>query len=162
LASIWQHLRLRDGRTKRRVAGAEAELPLPAEEVWGLAKRTATQVYLSRKAFAYSGELPEVRQQGYEVSYRLRLFGIVPTWRHWQCFERVDERERELFVRERGGPYRVWNHRMRVEASGAAACRFVEAIEVEAGVLTPLVWLAARMLCRSRMRRLEELARVLA
>jgi hypothetical protein len=147
---------------RRLVARAEVDLPLSADEVWRLAKKTATQLYLSRQAFAYSGHLPEVREQGYEASYRLRLFGIVPAWRHAQRFERVDDAKRELFVRERGGPYRVWNHSMRVQPEGPAACRFFDAIEVEAGPLTPLVWLAATLLCRSRMRRLEELARVLA
>lgn len=146
---------------KRLVARAEAELPLPVEDVWALAKKTAMQLYLSRQAFAYSADLPKVREQGYEASYRLRLFGVLPAWRHWQRFERVDDHEHEIVVRERGGPYRVWNHRMRVEDRGVRGCRFVDAIEVEAGLLTPLVWLAARMLCRSRMRRLRELARVL-
>jgi len=144
------------------VACAEAQLPLSADEVWSLAKKTATQLYLSRQGFAYSAELPVVREQGYEAAHRLRLFGILPAWMHRQRFERVDEREREIFVREQGGPYRVWNHRMRVEPAGDRRCRFLDTIEVEAGLLTPLVWLAAMMLCRSRMRRLRELAEVLA
>jgi hypothetical protein len=145
-----------------RTARAEAEIALSAEQVWSLSKKTATQLYLSRQAFAYSADLPAVRDQGYEGSYRLRLFGLIPAWTHHQRFERVDDRRREMVVRERGGPYRVWNHRMRVEPTGDRSCRFHDVIEVEAGPLTPLVWLAAQTLCRSRMRRLRELARVLA
>lgn len=147
---------------KALIAHAQVDVPLPAEEVWALTKKTATQLYLSRQGFAYSGALPAIREEGYEGTHRLRLFGVVPAWTHWQRFERVDDREREIFVRERGGPYRAWNHRMRVEPSGDRSCRFHDAIEVEAGPLTPLVWLAARALCRSRMRRLRELARMLA
>lgn len=143
------------------VAGAEAELPLSADAVWELTKKTATQLYLSRQGFTYSGDLPAVREEGYEGAFRVRLFGILPAWRHHQRFERVDDQERELFVREHGGPYRRWDHDMRVEPAGEGRCCFLDTIEVEAGLLTPVVWLAASMLCRSRMRRLRDLARVL-
>jgi hypothetical protein len=146
------------------LARAEADLPLPAEEVWGLAKKTATQLYLSRRAFAYSAELPAVRHEGYEAEYRLRLLGVIPAWRHRQRFERVDDDRREIVVRESGGPYVVWDHRMRVESTGPGSCRFRDSIEVEGrlALLTPVLWLAASRLCASRMRRLAELARVRA
>lgn len=146
------------------LAQAEAHVPLPADAVWELAKKTATQLYLSSEGFAYDTDLPPVRQEGYVGEYRVRLLGVIPAWRHWQRFERVDDDGRELFVCERGAPYRVWNHRMRVEPCNPRSCRFVDSIEVEGrpAVITPLVWLAARHLCRSRMRRLEELGRVIA
>ena len=146
------------------IARAEAELPLAADVVWGLTKKTETQLYLSRQTFAYDSELPPERPQGYEAVHRLRLLGFIPAWRHWQRFERVDDRRRELLVRERGGPYRAWNHRMAVEAVDARTCRFVDSIEVvgRPAILTPVVWAAAHRLCRSRMRRLKELADVLA
>ena len=144
------------------VARADAVVPLPADRLWALAKRTATQLYLSRQGFSYGADLPEVRHEGYTGSHRLRLFGVVPAWTHTQRFERVSDEDREIVVRERGGPYRRWDHSMRIEPLTDGSCRFVDAIEVEAGPLTPVVWVAAALLCRSRMRRLRELARVLA
>jgi hypothetical protein len=146
------------------IARAEAHLPLPADEVWRLAKRTATQLYLSRRAFAYSEQLPPVRGEGYEAEQRLRLLGVIPAWRHRQRFERVDDDRREIVVRESGAPYRLWDHRMRVEPTGPGTCRFLDSIEVEGRLrlATPVLWLAATRLCASRMRRLGELARILA
>ena len=145
-------------------ARAEVVVGVGAEALWDLTRKTATQMYLSRSTFTYDAELPDVREEGYEGEHRVRLFGLIPAWRHWQRFERVDDERRELFVRERGGPYRTWNHGMRVESCGERGARFVDWIDVEGrpALITPLVWLAARSLCRSRMRRLEELARVLA
>ncbi len=144
------------------LAQAKAEVPLPAARVWQLAKKTATQLYLSRSGFNYAAELPAVRDEGYEGEYRIRLLGFFPAWTHRQRFDRVDDASYEILVRESGGPYRVWDHSMRIEQVGPTQCVFIDTIEVEAGFLTPLVWLAARLLCRSRMRRLVELARVLA
>lgn len=94
------------------LAESQAELPLPAEQVWQLAKMTTTQLYLSRRGFAYAAELPRVRQEGYEGEHRVRLFGLIPAWTHRQRFDRVDEVEHEILVRESGSPYR----------SGITAC----------------------------------------
>jgi len=105
--------------------------------------------------------MPPVRDEGYEATHRVMLFGRVPAWRHWQRFERVDDSEMTMLLRERGGPYRTWNHHMVVESSAGEGCRYRESIEVEAGVVTPLVWLAAHLLCRMRARRLSALAQVL-
>lgn len=67
-------------------------------------------------------------------------------------------------MRERGTPYRQWDHRMSVVELGGTSCRFVDSIEVvgRPAALTPLVWAAAQQLCRSRMKRLIELGRVIA
>jgi hypothetical protein len=152
----------RSATVRSKVAAATAEVSLPAEELWRLARRTATQLYLSGGVFRYAGTLPAIREQRYEGENRVLLFGSIPAWKHWQRFECVDDRDLHMLVRERGGPYRVWNHEMRVEAIGRRRSRFLDSIEVEAGPLTPVVWAGAAILCHSRMRRLRELARVLA
>jgi hypothetical protein len=143
------------------LARAEVELPLAAEAVWQLAKKTATQLYLSRQAFTAADDLPAIRAEGYEGAYRVRLLGVIPAWTHHQRVERLDDRRRELVFEEWGGPYRRWTHCMAVEEIDAGRCRFRDSIEVSAGLLTPVVWLAARSLCRSRMRRLRELGALL-
>jgi hypothetical protein len=43
----------------------------------------------------------------------------------------------------------------------ADSSRFVDSMEVRAGALTPMVWLGAFVLCRSRMRRLRRLITIL-
>ena len=151
------------GRAARAMqARSSVDLPLAVEEVWRLTKRTPTQLYLSKQGFAYAADLPVERHEGYEASYRLRLFGRIPAWEHRQRFEVVDDERRELIVRESGGPYRVWDHTMRVEETVAGTSRFTDVIDVEAGLMTPVVWAAAWALCRSRARRWRELAPVLA
>ena len=112
--------------------------------------------------FAYADDLPEIRDEGYAVETRVKLLGFIPAWKHQQRFVRVDDETREMLVKERAAPYDVWDHLMRVEALGETQCRFVDQIEVAAGPVTPVVWASASLLCRIRMRRLAELARVVA
>jgi hypothetical protein len=142
-------------------ARATAELPISADAAWGLVMKTATQLYLSRGFFSYSDELPEHREEGFEMETRLKLFGKLPVWKHWQRFERVDHERREQLIDERGAPYRRWEHWMRVEPRDGG-CLYVDQFDVDAGVFTPVVWLFARRLAEARVRRFRELAQVLA
>jgi hypothetical protein len=144
------------------IARSTAELPIPADLAWRIARKTSGQLYLNRFIFAYADDLPEIRNEGYTVETRVKLLGFIPAWKHQQRFARVDDETREILVRERAAPYDVWDHLMQVNALGEARCRFVDQIEVGAGPLTPVVWASAWLLCRIRMRRLAELARVLA
>jgi hypothetical protein len=125
-------------------------------------RKTSGQLYLNRLIFAYADDLPEIRGEGYTVETRVKLLGLLPAWKHHQRFARVDDEKREMLVAERAAPYEVWDHLMRVDALGDVRCRFVDQIDVAAGVFTPIVWAAASLLCRIRMRRLSELARLLA
>ena len=65
----------------------------------------------------------------------------------------VDEAERVVETEESGGLVRAWNHSMRIEPVSGAACRYTDRIVLQAGLLTPLVWLFAAMFYRNRHRR---------
>ena len=143
-------------------ARSTADLPIPAELAWRIARKTSGQLYLNRLIFAYADDLPEIRGEGYTVETRVKLLGFVPAWKHRQRFARVDHEKREMLVEERAAPYKAWDHLMRVDALADTRCRFVDQIDLDAGPFTPIVWASASLLCRIRMRRLSELARLLA
>lgn len=144
------------------IARATAELPISAERVFELAVKTQLQLHLSGGFFSYRDELPPRREEGYTVATRLKLFGVVPVWKHEQHFRRVDPSARVILVEERGGPYRRWDHLMRIEERSTDSCRWIDEIDVEAGVFTAGVWLFARTLVNARMRRMARVARLLA
>jgi hypothetical protein len=48
---------------------------------------------------------------------------------------------------------RRWDHLIRVEPADGGRTRYSDTIEVEAGALTPLVWLFAKLFYRHRQRR---------
>lgn len=145
-----------------RLARAAIELPIDTERAWSLLTKTAVQMHLSRGFFTYGDQLPAHRAEGFEAASRLKLLGVLPAWVHHQRFARVDDQDHELLVEEWGGPYRTWNHLMRLDALSADCCRFVDQIEIDAGTITPLVWLFARSLCRRRTKRMVTVSRLLA
>lgn len=130
-------------------------LDTDADTAWGLVQRTSTFRYVTRGLLRWSGDLPERWQPGLVLRSRLYLFGLLPGGMHELRITRVDDQRREIQTTEHGGLLRVWNHTIRVEPDGVARCRYTDRVEIEAGLLTPMVWLVAHVFFRYRQMRLR-------
>jgi hypothetical protein len=67
-----------------------------------------------------------------------------------------------LVSREFGGLITTWNHDIEVTPVDTTTCRYRDRIEIEAGVMTPLIVLYARWFYRMRQRRWRALAKGLS
>lgn len=130
----------------------ETIFPASAAVVWARVKRSDTLLYITRGmlGFAGSGRFPEYWREGDTQHTRLLFFGVLPGWRHRLFFERVDDDQQVLLTREGGGLVPVWNHRIEVEPLDTNRCSYRDEIEIQAGLLTPVVWLYAQVLYRYR------------
>lgn len=139
-------------------ARIETVLPAPPDATWEVVKRSSTLVYVTRGMLAFEGaeNFPARWSEGQHVDTRLRLFGVVPAWRHQLLVARVDDAQHIIQTVERGGFLDKWNHRIEVIPHGAGT-RYIDELEFEAGGLTPVVGAFARMFCRYRQRRLRTL-----
>ncbi len=146
------------------VVRVSTDLDAPAASVWEATKRSATLVHVTRGmlGFAGAGRFPEEWREGDVVRTRLMFFNVLPAWAHELRIVRVDERNREIYSNERDALVPLWNHRIKVEEIPPSRCRYTDEIEINAGLLTPLVWLYAHLFYRYRQRRWRELARSLA
>ena len=138
-------------------------LPAPADLVWDTVKRTDTLRYVTRGLLGFrpEGELPERFAEGETYRMRLLFFGVLPAWRHEIRIAGVDDAGREIRTEEHGGPIRSWQHRIAVDDEGWGSTRYLDEIQVAAGVLTPLVWFYTQLFYRYRQRRWRRLARSL-
>ncbi len=89
------------------------------------------------------------------------LFSVVPWSRHRLAIHRLDDAERRLESRERGGLIRRWDHVIQVTPIDERRCRYEDRIEIEAGLFTPVVAAWARVLYAYRQRNWRRLAPVL-
>jgi hypothetical protein len=87
------------------------------------------------------------------------LFGCLPFSRHQLHIARIDESSRILSSRECGGVITVWNHDIEVVSIDGVTCRYRDRIEIEAGLMTPLIALYAEWFYRLRQRRWRALAK---
>ena len=92
---------------------------------------------------------------------KMLLFCVITAWSHELRMIRFDENEREILSHEQGGPVQIWNHRITVEPLSEKRCRYTDELEVQAGTLTPLIWLFAHLFYRYRQMRWRSLAQVL-
>jgi hypothetical protein len=84
---------------------------------------------------------------------------VLPLGQHAIHFERVDPELMEIRTRESGSLVRRWCHTMSVRPSSDRRTLYADEVEIEGGLLTPLVWLFAQWLYRHRHRRWKAIAR---
>ena len=139
-------------------ARIETVLDAPPDVIWQVTRRSSTLVYVTRGMLGFEGSenFPACWSEGTAVDTRLRLFGIVPAWKHHVHVHRVDDEARVLQTFECGGVVEQWNHRIEIIETPEGT-RYVDNLDIEAGAATGVVWLYAKALCRYRQRRLKQL-----
>lgn len=138
------------------VVSITTKLPLSADEAWQTLTRKSTFLYITRGMVGYSGAeaWPErLFCPRASIVMKLRLFHFLPPTPHFVEIVRVDEDARQVETRESGGIVRIWKHHMQVEAIHSNLCRYTDRIEIQAGLLTPAVWLFAILFYRYRQMR---------
>ena len=135
-------------------------LEASADAVWAAVKtpsafRTVTRGLLAMPVIR--GRQDEWRE-GETVVGWVFLFGFLPFSRHHLHVASIDESTRTLSSREFGGVITTWNHDIEVIPIDATTCRYRDRIEIEAGIMTPVIVVYARWFYRMRLRRWRALA----
>jgi len=147
------------------IARISTELDAPADVVWAALKRKATFLHVTRGMLNFTGSdgWPDEFEEGQRLSTRMLFFGLFPApWLHELQVVRVNDGAREVYSNEGGGPIETWNHTLRVEPLPDGRSRYTDEIEIQAGPLTPAVWVFAHVLYRYRQARWRGLARLLS
>ena len=141
----------------------ESLLPCNADAAWAeVQKSTLLLEVIQPLAFVrpLEGEtFPDEWTVGTTVRCRTVLLGLFPLGIRSIFFEKIDASTRVIQSREFDALVRTWDHKIEVDPVSASECRYSDEIEVEAGVLTPLVWLFAQVFYRHRQRRWQRVAR---
>lgn len=136
-------------------------LSAPAGAIWNAVKTPAAFRRVTRGLLV----MPAIRdrhdewREGETVVGWVFLFGILPFSRHHLHVARVDDAARRLSSREFGGLLKSWNHDIEVVPVDDVSCRYLDRIEIDAGIVTPLVIVYARWFYRMRQRRWRALAK---
>jgi hypothetical protein len=107
-------------------------------------------------------EMPPRFEEGLTIKGWVYVFCVLPMGLHSIYFEVIDPHRRYIQTREKSRWLRCWDHVLRVEATPDGRARYSDEVEIDAGILTPLVWLFARCFYRHRHRRWQRIARCLA
>jgi hypothetical protein len=115
------------------------------EKAWSEVQKSALLLEVARPLVfirPLRGErLPERWQQDATVGCKSYLFGILPLGKRIIFFERVDPTSREIQTREHDKLIHKWDHLIRVRTTEDGQVQYSDEVEIDAGPLTPLVWL---------------------
>jgi hypothetical protein len=138
-------------------------LKAPAEEVWAQLRSPRLMQHVAAPVLEFrptAGEqLPILWEEGdFEVS--LHLFSMVPLGPQTVGIRLLDEQAWPRRVLDDGHSplIRSWKHWIELEPAGQGTTLYTDRLAICAGVLTPFVWLFARLLFAHRQRRLRTLA----
>ena len=144
----------------RRVI-VESVLEAAPETVWEWVRRSATFGEIVHPFISFTARdsrpLPTFWQVGDTVSINLLGFGLIPLGAHEITIIRVDEDKHEAETREQGSLTPVWNHTIRVRPFGESQTLYTDEIDLDAGLLNPLIGHFILFLFRYRQTRLKSL-----
>jgi hypothetical protein len=146
------------------IVDMSTELGAPAKAVWTAVKtpaafRTVTRGVLTMPVLK---DRHDTWREGETVQGWVFLFGLLPFSLHRLHVADIDDSEMTLRSQERGGPISRWNHDISVTAIDDSRCTYRDRIDIDAGILTPVVARYARWFYRTRQRRWRDLAPTLA
>lgn len=142
-------------------------LDAPPQAVWRAVTTPAGFRFVTRGLVELSGLDARAATaewtQGTTVTGRLRVLGV-PFSHHRITLESIDHERRSLRSDEGGGPIRSWRHLITVHdvADDPTRCSYTDTIEINAGLLTPVITLFAHAFYRLRQQRWRRIAPVLA
>lgn len=145
------------------IVRVSTDLACSADAAWAAVQRLDTFRYVTRGllGFRIPEGTPEELEEGMVARGRLLFFHVLPAWNHEIRAVRVDRDAREILTSEHGGPVSNWGHLIKVDPVTENRCRYTDQIEIEAGLLTPLVWAYAHLFYRYRQARWRRLAQKL-
>jgi len=104
---------------------------------------------------ALSGEW----QVGIPYPLKLYFLKVIPLGRHTIQLVRIDKETNTMVSQESGRLARTWNHTISFREVAQNVVSYTDEIEIQAGWLTPAIWLFAQLFYRHRQRRWKVLLR---
>jgi hypothetical protein len=137
-------------------------LDCPPEGVWEQLQRSALLLEVAAplvRLVPVGAAFPERWTEGLTLRCRSYLFGFLPLGTRALTFERIDQSAREIQTRESDPLVRRWDHCLRVRPAAGGRTLYTDEIDIDAGLLTPVVWLFAYWFYRHRQMRWRNVAR---
>lgn len=140
-------------------------IDLPADEVWRRLIMPETLAAISSPVIRFQfpeGDKPMKWADGEVVEPKLYMFGVIPLGKQ-SIVPSIHLSEREPWpkvLRDNGHSWLIetWDHWIHVKPDAEGGTRYRDEVEVRAGMITPLIWMFARLFYAHRQRRWRKLA----
>jgi hypothetical protein len=145
----------------KMIARISTLLECTENQLWDKISEPASLQYVAAPLLSFKplegGKLDHRWQVGTLYPLKLYFMKLIPLGRHDIQIDRIDEETKTIVSRESGRLARVWNHKIHFQAAAPGKVSYTDEIEIEAGWLTPGIWLFAQLFYRHRQRRWKTL-----
>ncbi|MFV0414492.1 MAG: hypothetical protein ACK5L3_14740 [Oscillospiraceae bacterium] len=144
---------------KAKTLRVSSVFPAAVDDIWNKIQRLETLQYI---AAPYATFTPQDKgmllwQKGHRADFQLKLFGLFPMGIHSIAVVQFDRDTLSIYTNERNRSVPVWNHRILIEPTGAAACRYTDEVEIMAGWKTIFVFWWSGLFYRHRQKKWKKL-----
>lgn len=134
-----------------------------ASELWQRLSKPESLRFVASPIMGFEPIEPGVLGREWETGrdYPLQLYFLhfIPLGRHTIRLLKVDRDQNLISSRESGLLAPVWNHDISFQEIKPGLVSYTDEIDIQAGWLTPLIWLFAQLFYRHRQRRWKVLLR---
>lgn len=131
-----------------------------ASLAWNLVEKSSTLVYVAwplAHIESINESFPERWTQGSTILCRSYLFGFIPVGTRQIFFEKINSVTRQIQTRESDTLVKHWDHLISIIPNGELMCIYSDEVEIDAGIITPLVWLWANWFYKHRQSRWKKI-----
>jgi len=143
------------------IARISTTLPCNTDDFWDIIIKPNSLQYVTSPVIKFK----PIDHQSLESDWipnklyilQIYLFNIIPLGNHNIELKEIDRSKNIIKSEETGLLARVWNHTITFSPSGKNEIHYVDEIEIQAGILTPVIWTFAHLFYRHRQRRWKKL-----
>ncbi len=146
------------------LANVTTILDCPATKAWTQVQTSALLHYVNWPLARFvpcGAPLPERWSEGLTLQWKFFMFAVIPMGVHTVHLEKVDQRNCEIHSHEHNRLVARWDHVISIKPLNDSRSLYRDTIEIDAGILTFVVWVWANWLYRHRQRRWRALAKSL-
>lgn len=137
-------------------------LPAGIDAVWEKLQSLEALQYVASPYASFEPEdsaAPLIWRRGETYRLAFRLFTIIPLGIHTIKIVRLDPGAREICSHENNRFVPVWNHRIQLTSAADGKTFYTDEVTIDAGLMTPLVYLWAKCFYAHRQRKWAGLLR---
>ena len=138
-------------------AGISTEIKTSEAVMWNELQKVSSLRRVSSPILTFEPQkehsVPELWELGIEYRLNLSLFGFIPLGQHIIELASLDRAKGTIASNKHGSLAKTWNHVIKFETIDDETIRYMDEIEIEAGLLTIPIWLFAHLFYRHRQRR---------
>jgi hypothetical protein len=133
----------------------------PEMDMWTELQKTSSLMYVASPLVKFKIQnhqpLPEKWVVGKQYQLKMSLCGIVPLGKHFIRIVEINPEQKTIISNEHGSLIKVWNHIIKLVPIDDQSILYTDEIEIQAGILTPVVWLFSHIFYRHRQRKWKKL-----